>query len=76
VNDDSIIVKHEEKVGNSSVRINAAIADRVHAHGLPFILSETARFHHVIRLAKFAPTKYEPPKCNLIAVRLLLANHK
>jgi hypothetical protein len=48
VNDDEIVGEDEEKVYNSAMRLNTAIADVVHSHGLPFILSETARLHRVI----------------------------
>jgi hypothetical protein len=75
VNDDEIFDEDEEKVGYSAARLNAAIADLVHAQGLTFDLTETACFHRVIRLAKFAPPNYKPPKRKLAAGRLLTANH-
>jgi hypothetical protein len=46
--DDEMVFDYEEKVGNAAARLNATITDRVHAHGLPFILSETVCFHRVI----------------------------
>jgi hypothetical protein len=76
VNDDELIGKDGEKVGNSAVRLNTAIVNLVHAHGLPFLLSETAFFCCIIRLAKFAPPKYEHPKRKLVGSRILTANHK
>jgi hypothetical protein len=76
VNDDDIIEEDEEKFGNSTARHDAAIADLIHVHGLPFNLSETVRFFRVIQLAKCAPPSYEPPKRKLVAGRLLTANHE
>jgi hypothetical protein len=76
MNDDEIVGEGEDKVGNPAARLNAAIADIVHAHGLPFTLSENGRFRRVIRLTKFAPPNYEPPKRKLVDGRLLTANHE
>jgi hypothetical protein len=46
--------EHEEEktVKNSGSKLNAAIADMSHAHGLPFSLSESPRFQRMLRLAK------------------------
>jgi hypothetical protein len=60
--------EHEEEktINNSGSKINAAIADIIHAHGLPFSLSEPPRFQRMLRLANFAPPGYEPPKRKLV----------
>jgi hypothetical protein len=78
VNDDEIDVdvEDEDKVGNSAARINAAIADVVNVHGLPFTLGETARFRHFIRLENYAPPNYEPPKRKLVVGQFVTANQE
>jgi hypothetical protein len=66
--------EHEEEktIKNSGSKLNAAIADMIHAHGLPFSLSESPRFQRMLRLAKFAPPGYEPPKRKLVGGDCLL----
>jgi hypothetical protein len=60
--------EHEEEkvVKNSGANLNAAIADMIHAHGLPFSFWESPRFQRMLRLAKFAPPGYEPPRRKLV----------
>jgi hypothetical protein len=60
--------EHEEEkvVKNSGAKLNAAIADMIHAHSLPFSLLESPRFQRMLRLAKFAPPRYEPPRRKLV----------
>jgi hypothetical protein len=60
--------EHEEEkiVKNSGAKLNASIADMIHAHGLPFSLSESPRFQGMLRLTKFAPPGYEPPRRKLV----------
>jgi hypothetical protein len=69
---------HEEEktVKNSGSKLNAAIADIIHDHGLPFSLSESPCFERMLRLAKFAPPGYEPPNRKLVGGRLLAVNFK
>jgi hypothetical protein len=68
------LVGQDDAVGNAAAKLNAAIAALIHAEVLKFHLSETSRFQYVIRLAKFAPPDYEPPKCKLIGGGLLNLN--
>jgi hypothetical protein len=51
---------------NTYAKLNASIADLVHAEGLNFDLSEKARFQYMIHIAKFVPPGYDPPKSKLI----------
>jgi hypothetical protein len=50
-------------------------ADLIHAEALKFHLSETTCFKYVIRLAKFAPPDFEPPKRKFIGGRLVNSNN-
>jgi hypothetical protein len=70
--------EHEEEkiVKNSGAKVNADIADMIHAHGMSFSLSESPRFQRMLRLAKFAPPRYEPPRWKLVGERLLAVNFK
>jgi hypothetical protein len=56
----------EKTIKNSGLKLNAAIADMIHAHGLPFSLSKSPRFQHMLCLAKFTPPGYEPPRRKLV----------
>jgi hypothetical protein len=49
----------------------------IHVNGMPFSLSESPRFHHMLLLTKFAPPGYELPNRKLVGGgRLLAMNFK
>ena len=59
---------------NSST-LTMAIADLIHAEGLPFMLAESPRLALIIKLAKSAPIGYKPPYRKAVGGRLLDLNY-
>jgi hypothetical protein len=55
-------------------KLTAAIANMIHAAGLPFKLTDDPLFHEVIKLAMCAGTTYKPPSRQQVAGPLLEAN--
>ena len=47
-----------------------------HAEGLPFPITETVQFKHVIDLARRALMSCGPPKHEIVCKELLSKNHK
>ena len=60
----------------SESELTMAIADLIHACGLPFSLASHHKFHRVLTLAKVVSKKYVPPGRNKIAGELLDLNYE
>ena len=58
-----------------NTKLTMAIADLIHACGLPFTLSSDPRFKHMLQLARFVGSDYKPPNRNAVSGPLLEANH-
>ena len=54
--------------------LNYAIADMIHAHGLPFILSDSPRLKLILKLARTVGTFYVPTSRKTVSGSLLKAN--
>ncbi len=62
---------YEVTVPHITAKLDFAIADLIHAHGLPFSLVEHPRFLQVLQLARNAPVDYLPPSRKRISGELL-----
>jgi hypothetical protein len=60
---------------NNTADMDVAIGDMIYCHGLPFNFGESPLFRKVIKMAKFAPGNYEPPKKNIVGGSLLDTSH-
>ena len=56
---------------SSETELTMQIADLIYSEGLPFNLTEKARFQNVIRLAKAVPASYKLPHQNALSGELL-----
>ena len=59
----------------TSSALTMAVADFIHAEGLPFRLSESPRLALIIKLAKSAPIAYKPPHRHAVSGSLLDLNY-
>ena len=59
----------------TSSALTMAVADFIHAEGLPFRLSESPRLALIIKLAKSAPIAYKPPHKMAVSGSLLDLNY-
>jgi len=60
---------------NNHVQLDMAIADMIHAHGLPFLLAESPRLKNVIRLARHCRKDYSLPSRTSVGGSLLDKNY-
>jgi hypothetical protein len=72
---------HQQKLGDvvdpqSEATLTMAIADLIHACGLPFSLASHHKFLRVLALAKTVSKKYIPPGRNKVAGELLDLNYQ
>lgn len=56
-------------------KLTMAIADMIHACGLPFALAQHPKFRLIINLARCTGTNYSPPSRNSVAGELLDLNY-
>ena len=59
----------------SSATLTMAIADFIHAEGLPFAVAESPRLALIVKLAKNASLAYRPPDRKAVGGRLLDLNY-
>jgi len=66
----------DNQSASSTSKLTMAIADLIHAEGLPFSLTEKPRFKNVLKLARCVTSSYKPPSRMAVNNELLTLNHE